>query len=90
MKMHPQLSPDARYAMYLESSVEAANLQGPEEGETRRKKDKPLVGSDFQLRLSRLADGATWTVDLEKPGQDAKMEKTNLFWFQWRRPASSG
>lgn len=90
MKLHPQASRDARHVMYLESSVAPANLQPPEDGETRGKKDKPLVGGDFQLRLTRLADGATWPVDLEKPGRDGIMEKTNLFWFQWRRPAAGG
>jgi hypothetical protein len=90
MKLHPQQSRDAGYVMYLESAVEPANLQPPGDGETRGKKDKPLVGADFRLRLTRLSDGATWPIELEKPGEGGTMKKTNLFWFQWRQPPVSG
>ena len=79
IRILPQVSPDGRHVMCLESSEPPIGLDAEAPG------GKTRIGKNFRLRLTRLEDGAEWPVHLLEPSGRALMS-TNLYWFHWSRP----
>jgi hypothetical protein len=77
--------------MVLQSALEPLGLDGGADlAEARRARGR--LGKNFRLRLVRVGDGTEWEIPLSRgdvPGEKV-VEKTNLFWFEWRHPPAAG